>query len=346
MTQLKRFLALQVEAVQEQLRELLLVHPEEERAAIVPPLNLRSLKDDPSKDQPGWSFLTDPRNVALQGNDRWLLDRVLDYDWLQAEFLSAPGSSLWNRHRAEQYLKQVDAFLERLLLVVHIVSGQPARGTELLSLQLCNTRQGLRRSVFIENGLVSFVTVYHKGYSISGSTKIIHRYLPKEVSELLVYYVWLVLPFCRQLRMLALDEAVITPTFLWPIVKGGKSEPWLSSRLTEVLKSQFKMHLDTEARILTWRHAAIAINRKHLPQAKFKKDYGIDVGSTTWNDEQAAHPAKLAGSIYARGIEEAPGHVEAARAEYRQISRAWHSWLGFALYLSDYEGAHKGGTGL
>jgi len=53
MTQLKRFLALQVEAVQEQLRELLLVHPEEERAAIVPPLNLRSLKDDPSKDQPG-----------------------------------------------------------------------------------------------------------------------------------------------------------------------------------------------------------------------------------------------------------------------------------------------------
>jgi hypothetical protein len=34
--------------------------------------------------------------------------------------------------------------------------------------------------------------------------------------------------------------------------------------------------------------------------------------------------------IYARGIEEAPGHVAAARAEYRQISREWHIYLGFS----------------
>jgi len=64
-----------------------------------------------------------------------------------------------------------------------------------------------------------------------------------------------------------------------------------------------------------------------LKQAKFKKDF--DIG-TTWNDEQAGHTTYLAGSIYARGIQEAPGHVAAARAEYREVSRAWHSWLGFA----------------
>jgi hypothetical protein len=34
--------------------------------------------------------------------------------------------------------------------------------------------------------------------------------------------------------------------------------------------------------------------------------------------------------IYARGIEEAPGHVASARAEYRQISREWHAYLGFS----------------
>lgn len=48
MMRLKRFIALQVEAAQEQLHELLLVHLEEERAAVVPPLSLRSLKVDPS----------------------------------------------------------------------------------------------------------------------------------------------------------------------------------------------------------------------------------------------------------------------------------------------------------
>lgn len=65
---------------------------------------------------------------------------------------------------------------------------------------------GLLRNIFIENGLVSFVTCYHKGYSVQGSMRIIHRYLPKEVSELVVYYLWLVLPFSQQLRLLALDD--------------------------------------------------------------------------------------------------------------------------------------------
>lgn len=72
----------------------------------------------------------------------------------------------------------------------------------------------------------------------------------------------------------------------------------------------------------------------------FKKDY--DIGKEmTWNDAQACHLADLARSIYTRGIEEAPGHVASARTEYRQISRALHSWLGFALYM----GSCKGRTG-
>ena len=34
----------------------------------------------------------------------------------------------------KDYLAQADAFLERLLLLIHITAGQPARGTKLLSL--------------------------------------------------------------------------------------------------------------------------------------------------------------------------------------------------------------------
>lgn len=57
--------------------------------------------------------------------------------------------------------------------------------------------------MFIENELVSFVTYYHKGYAITGTTKIIHRYLPKEVDELLLYYIWLIVPLLDQLSKLA-----------------------------------------------------------------------------------------------------------------------------------------------
>jgi hypothetical protein len=100
-----------------------------------------------------------------------------------------------------------------------------------------------------------------------------------------------------------------------------------------MLKQELKTHLHTQANIQIWRHAAIAISRRHLRQAKFRKDFDIGARpAATWNDAQACHAADLAASIYARGIEEAPGQVAAARAEYRQISREWHAWLGLAPF--------------
>jgi hypothetical protein len=36
--------------------------------------------------------------------------------------------------------------------------------------------------------MVVFVTRYHKGYNVSGDVKIIHQYLPREVGELVVWY--------------------------------------------------------------------------------------------------------------------------------------------------------------
>src|SRR5260370_34547969 len=116
------------------------------------------------------------------------------------------------------------------------------------------------------------MTFYHKGYSVSGSVNIVHRYLPPEISELVVYYLWLALPYCQQLDLLGLDIAAHPSAFLWALSQ--KPGPWPSSRLSNVLQREFEMHLETKANTSVWRHAAIAISRKHLHQRKFKKDYG------------------------------------------------------------------------
>ncbi|KFY31540.1 hypothetical protein V493_01012 [Pseudogymnoascus sp. VKM F-4281 (FW-2241)] len=298
MTNLKTFVAKQVSIAQQQLHDLLLA-------------------DDPSISELGWNFLKHSENLTLHGYEDWLLTRVIKTDWLRDEFLENPQSVKWKKQAVHRYLKQVDSFLERLLLLVHITGGQPARGSELTSLQFCNSTHGIRRSVFIENGLVSFVTFYHKGYSIQGSTKIVHRYLPREVSELVVYY--------RHSTTRATAFRAQQKLFI------GTSHV---SRLSDVIGREFKIHLNTLAKIQVWRHAVIAITRRHIKQGKFKKDY--DLGQTpTWADKQSCHTTPVAGAVYARGIEEAPGHVASARAEYRQISCEWHSWLGFALYLGN-----------
>jgi hypothetical protein len=73
------------------------------------------------------------------------------------------------------------------------------------------------RNIFIEHSLVLFVTSYYKNYSTSSTTKLIHRYLPPEIGELLVYYLWLVVPFVEQLQILTpLQGLSAISSFLWP----------------------------------------------------------------------------------------------------------------------------------
>ena len=66
----------------------------------------------------------------------------------------------------------------------------------------------------MEGGLIAFVTSYHKGYSASGKVKTVHRYVPKEVSEIVVYYLWLVQPFVEILQILERGQSEFG-SFLW-----------------------------------------------------------------------------------------------------------------------------------
>jgi hypothetical protein len=77
-------------------------------------------------------------------------------------------------------------FREKLAVLMHIAGGQPARGPEILSVRHSNTIKGGYRNIFIKNSIVVFITQYHKGYNVSSNVKIIYRYLPREVSKLVV----------------------------------------------------------------------------------------------------------------------------------------------------------------
>jgi hypothetical protein len=95
----------------------------------------------------------------------------------------------------EVYQRHIERFLEVLLVLMHLCGGQPSRAPEILGLRWKNTTHGGVRNIIIEDRIVAFVAQYHKGYRSSGNIKITHRYFPREVGELLVYYLWLVCRF-------------------------------------------------------------------------------------------------------------------------------------------------------
>jgi hypothetical protein len=318
----------QVRQAQEQLEDLLILQASEERTDLDLMIHMHRLVDRPVESRRGWCFVDHEgnRKGPLPDRKRWLLDRVIHNQSLLEEFVDcstgALDKPLWRRKPALAYQRSVESFLERLLLLAHLTSGQPARGTELLSIRYKNIVHGQHRNLFVDHGMVSTVTSYHKGYSVTGSTKIIHRYLPKEVGELFVYHISVILPFCHALDLLALGKKGTPSAFLWP--KGGGC--WESNRLYTVLKREFGRSTGQEMNIPIYRHLAIAISRRHLPGGGFKRDYGLE---NTKFDTQSSHSSWTAGCIYARGMEEAPGHVEARKEIYRRISCEWHEFLGF-----------------
>jgi hypothetical protein len=324
MVDFQRFVHDQIQKLQSQLNCLLL-QTMSSSPPIIPKLNLSDIHDDHAHRATGWNLLQDPRNrTQLAGYERWVLDNIIHHPQLQQRFIEANegiNRIVWKRQEAQDYLHQVDQFLDRLLLVCHLTSGHPARGTEILSLRHVNTVHGDHRGVFLENGLVGLVTAYHKGYHLTGSTSLIHRYLPESASEILIYYLWLIHPFQRQLRTLAFQDMAPTSPFLWPRDRG-----FTSDRLSKALRREFREFLDIDITLADYRHVANAISRRHLRVRGFQREYQIPVHPA---DLQASHTTWTSSMMYARPQNEAPGHLEARRWEYRVVSRGWHHLLGF-----------------
>jgi hypothetical protein len=148
-------------------------------------------------------------------------------------------------------------FQEKLIVLMHTTGGQPARGPKIMSIQHSNTVKGGHRNIFIEDSMVVFVTRYHKGYSVSGDVKIIYQYLPREVGELLVYYMWLVLPFQQRLEAMVWEKELIS-SHMWPADLSGRK--WTSDWFREALKRESRVGLGLELTIAAYREVAIGIS--------------------------------------------------------------------------------------
>lgn len=103
--------------------------------------------------------------------------------------------------------------------------------------------------------MVSFVSKYHKGYAKSGDYKIVRQYLPQEVGELVVLYLWLVLPFQKQMQLVVYQEDASSAR-MWPSRDvGGKK--WDTSRISRLLKWETACRLGHPLTVLDYRHCAL-----------------------------------------------------------------------------------------
>ncbi|KAK4893307.1 hypothetical protein LTR49_028508 [Elasticomyces elasticus] len=158
----------------------------------MPYVEIKALYDDYAEVSAGWSFIQDHRNSWPVNGERWTWDRLFNQQASQL-IESSRGTEVQCKTSAvESYFRQVRRFKKELIVLVYLSGGAPAQATELISIQHQNGQhsQG-QRGVFIQDGMAAFVTQYHKGYSASKRIKVVRRFVPREVSEVVVYYLCL-----------------------------------------------------------------------------------------------------------------------------------------------------------
>jgi hypothetical protein len=340
----------------QELMASLLCQPDRGQWPVIP---WHSLFDNPTEGAAGWNFLQDSRTPWPVTGRTWLVDR-LGAEPAVARAFTTQGAVSPNK--LQKYFQQVARFKEKLAVAVHLTGSAPARVPELLSIQHVNTDNNWRRNIFIEDGMVVFVTAYHKGFYASNDVKIVHRYLPREVGELVVWYLWLVLPFVRQLAVTwcqlnpSNPSASSSPSahrspYLWaPDVGTGRE--WSSERLREVLKRESESSIGAQhpLNIANYRDIAIGISRRFLrassafpnnvqvereqEMAALEANEDLDeMGNIA--DEQAGHSPHVAAMVYGRESTELAGSTTTRRLRFRASSTDWHRFLGFPDLLPD-----------
>ncbi|THV78820.1 hypothetical protein D6D29_07372 [Aureobasidium pullulans] len=311
-----------------QLMEIMLATDEQD----VPAVPWKDLFDDPSNDSDGWSFVDDTRTPWPVDGRRWLFERIQSRPECRRRFVSEQTANGVNEAKLRDWMKMVDDFRGQLLALMHITGGQPARGPEILSVRHSNTMQGRFRNLFIEDGMVVFVTQYHKGEQYQANVKIVHRYLPREVGELVVWYRWLVVPFVQRMKSWLWSEAPVSEHIWGPGVDGRQ---WTTERMKRHLQRATEAGLGHKINVAAYRHIAIAISRRWVRSSSaFTDEEAIDDGDEI-ADDQATHSPFTAGAVYAREMQELPGSMASRRQQFRTASVDWHRFLGFNSSIKD-----------
>jgi superfamily II DNA helicase RecQ len=302
----------------------------------VPPLPLPQLVDSMSSSQffqrDGYSFVDHIDNAATcQVGWRFLYRQMLqdDPEYHLSRDSSGSGSGSgeqdWSGQRCQAYLTQEERFLTQMMVAMHIMGGQPARAPEIGSIKVRNNLFSTR-NIFIINGRVAVATTYDKSQKRRNKAKYILRYLPAQLSQILVQYLVYVLPFTRVVGKREGD-------FLFANEQG----PWIKDQLSVAMARATAKHLGERLTVSSWRQVAIAIGDKHLRKAtKIWHDEEDEEGVAVAEDDpyghilthQSGHGSLAAHNHYAIDgaflAQLGPDLVQM----YSQASRVWHTFLG------------------
>ena len=283
---------------------------------------LEKLEDDVTFTKRGISFLTNRAN-GLEDKRQWMLQQALTHP--DGKKLRRGGR--WSAMPVKRYLRQVDRFRELLLFCVHVTGGQPARGSEITTVRF---RNGFLqdRNVFVIQGEMDIVTRYHKSQSQFDKPKVIPRFLPWRVGQLLAVYLAYVQPLhehlCREV------QGIEPSDYIW----SNEFGPWATDRLTRIITRETQKGLGVRLTTLDYRHVAIGLGRVVVGE-HFKHGYieegeveEAEVDEEDSLEMSAGRGGEIGANRYGVSLDVIKHLSTRSLETFGPLSRGWHHFLG------------------
>ena len=291
-------------------------------------INCSNIRDNVGILTPGYSFREEYHdNIRLR-------DFCFDFvEYLQPR-MSIYGD--WNRARIEEWLGKHNEIIESFFMLIHLSSGMPARGTELETYKIANTDLD-QRSVYLSMDTIMLVGRYWKGRVKAGHDRIVSRYLPKVIAELLVKYIIFIKPvheyFCKKFTYGNSEDA--GENYLFASF-GQRLE---AKDLLLIFKKRFLCAAGVNLGFADYRHAAQGFANELIYKSIESSSLNVIL------DHQAAHSTPTASRYYARSKnEDHPAIDRDAGYDFFRASIAWHNLIDMPWDTSSSSGSSGDGN--
>jgi hypothetical protein len=287
-------------------------------------MDLDALEDDMTFRKRGSYFVTNGQNRLGSTWEK----KTLTWMLASRRGRKMQKDGTWHFRRVREYLRELDKFRLLLLFCVHITSGQPARGPEVLSLRYKNGYLQ-DRNIFVLDGQVMVVTRYHKTQSQWDVPKAVPRFLPWRVGQLMCVYLTYAQPLMERLSV-AIGHGCGWSEHIWADAKGA----WETPKLTSILKRRTGEDLGVTLGTLDYRHAAVGMGRRFVGD-EFARGYQAEMEEVDEPEIETDDPLEIsAGRGSAIGVNRyaVPSDIVKHLSErniqtFRPLSESWHRFL-------------------
>lgn len=292
------------------------------------------IADDLTDISPGYSYLDDPRNSFIKKHERALLQAIIDDPTLCARFIkgfhSDTGTPYWNVPQLRLWYRHYCDLQLRFAVLIQLLGGAPARGTELTCIQLRNSPSQVRGFYKMHNRWV-ILCQYSKTSATTGHDKFLPHGVDALSGDMIFQSHVFALPLAKVFASIIfsndIDVQKLLHTYLFPNIQKVYDTERLSEQLKVVSTSLLGVSLTTSL----WRQLFVAVRRKHCPDLDLTEDLeGVDtVGAL-----QAGHTSRTEGRAYGLTPDSFSEHSE-------EIVQAF---LGFTDKWDDFMNVPRGST--